>query len=112
MTSRLPISLELMRQEARDELQAVIDYRCRLGDDPWEFMWQLPTVDEQVVATLRAEALEEPTLEEERARVYHPAAPTAAAERFEYRILRQIALDYPALSTAVWRTLGRITRAA
>jgi hypothetical protein len=112
VTPRMPISLELMRQEARDELQAVIDYRCRLGDDPWEFMWQLPTVDEQVVATLRAEAMEHPSLEEERARVYHPTAPATAAMRFEYRVLRQIALDYPPLSTAVWRTLGRIERAA
>ena len=33
---RHPMSLELLRQEARDELAAVIEFRCRLGDDPWE----------------------------------------------------------------------------
>ena len=52
---RHPMSLELLRQEARDELAAVIEFRCRLGDDPWDFLPDLPTVDEQVVLTLREE---------------------------------------------------------
>lgn len=111
MNTRLPRSLELMRQEARDELDAVIDYRCRQGDDPWEFMWQLPSVDEQVVATLRADALAASELELERSRAYHPSAPAIRAKRFEYEVLRRIALDYPPLSTAVWRMLGRLERA-
>lgn len=109
MTTRLPISLELMRQEAQDELRAVIDYRCQQGDDPWDFMSELPTVDEQVVATLRADALAESSLVLERSRAYHPAAPGARARQFEFGVLRQIALDYPPLSTAVWRMLGRLS---
>ncbi|WP_150308548.1 hypothetical protein [Planctomonas psychrotolerans] len=112
VTTRRLISLELLRQEARDELQVVIDIRCRQGDDPWDFMWQLPTVDEQVVATLRADALAEGELQLERARAHHPTASAQHARDFEYRVLRQIALDFPPLSTAVWRMLGRVERPA
>jgi hypothetical protein len=108
---RVPISLELLRQEARDELDAVIEYRCRLGDDPWQFMPELPTVDEHVILTLRAETVDAHGLGEERARAYHPAADRERADTFEYRLLRQIALDHPQLTSAVWGMLGRINAA-
>lgn len=111
MTRRVPISLELLRQEAKDELDAVIDYRCRLGDDPWQFMPELPTVDEHVILTLRAETVDAHGLGEERARAYHPAAESERADAFEYRLLRQIALDHPQLTPAVWQMLGRINAA-
>lgn len=111
MARRVPISLELLRQEARDELDAVIEYRCRLGDDPWQFMPELPTVDEHVILTLRAETVDAHGLGEERARAYHPAADRERADTFEYRLLRQIALDHPQLTSAVWGMLGRINAA-
>lgn len=111
VTHRVPISLELLRQEARDELDAVIEYRCRLGDDPWDFMPELPTVDEHVVHTLRARTVDAHDLGEEQAKAYHPSADPDRTVAFEYRLLRQIALDHPQLTTAVWRMLGRINAA-
>lgn len=111
MSNRVPISLELLRQEARDELDAVIEYRCRLGDDPWEFIPELPTVDEHVVHTLRAQTIDAHELAEEQARAYHPSADPDRTLAFEYRLLRQIALEHPPLTPAVWRMLGRINAA-
>ncbi len=104
--------LEMLRREARDELAAIIELKCRLGDDPWEFLPDLPSVDEQVVLTLRLERIEAAGLEEDRARAYHPSAARDAAERFEYGLLRGIALDHPELTRAVWSLLGRLHDAA
>ena len=106
-----PMSLEVLRQEARDELAAVIEFRCRLGDDPWEFLPELPTVDEQVVLTLRDETIDLHDLREARSRAYHPAAPREERERFEYQLLRRVALDHPELTPAVWGMLGRLNAA-
>jgi hypothetical protein len=86
-------SLELLRAEASDELAVVIAERLRAGEDPWDFMDDLPTVDELVVFTLRAETIE----------ANGGNRPNAARH---YRVLRQIALDYPPLTRAVWRLLG------
>lgn len=110
MHARFPASLEVLRQEARDELDAVIEHRCRNGDDPWDVIPQLPTVDEHVVATLRRDALEEDGLAAEFARVRHPSAEPQLAAGFEFRVLRTIALHHPALSPAVWTLLDRIER--
>ncbi|WP_168915583.1 tryptophan synthase subunit alpha [Microcella flavibacter] len=88
-------SLELLRAEAHDELQTVVHERLREGQDPWDFMEELPTVDELVVWMLRAERIRE---DGER-------TPTPARD---YRVLRQIALDHPALTPTVWRMLGRL----
>ncbi|GAA1466940.1 tryptophan synthase subunit alpha [Microbacterium thalassium] len=86
-------SLELLRAEAGDELAALIAERLRAGEDPWEFMDDLPSVDELVVFLLRAENIEaDGGVRPSRAR--------------HYRVLRQIALDYPPLTPAVWRLLG------
>jgi hypothetical protein len=108
---RVPVSLELLRQEARDELDAVVEYRCRLGDDPWDFMPELPTVDEHVVHTLRAQTVDAHGLAEEQAKAHHPSATPDRTAAFEYGLLRQIALDHPQLTPAVWRMLGRINAA-
>ena len=86
-------SLELLRAEASDELSVLVEERLGDGQDPWEFMEDLPTVDELVVLTLRAENIAGDG----------GARPTHARN---YRVLRQIALDYPDLSTAVRRLLG------
>lgn len=67
--------------------------RLRGGEDPWDFMEDLPTVDELVVLTLRAEHIEA-----------NGGVRLNAARH--YRVLRQIALDYPPLTRAVWRLLG------
>ena len=92
-TPRRRASLELLRAEAADELAVVIAERLRAGEDPWDFMDDLPTIDELVVFTLRAENIE----------ANGGSRPNAARH---YRVLRQIALDYPPLTRAVWRLLG------
>nr|WP_208382405.1 tryptophan synthase subunit alpha [Microbacterium ulmi] len=83
----------MLRAEASDELSAVIAERLRAGEDPWDFMEDLPTVDELVVLILRAENIA----------ANGGARPNRARH---YRVLRQIALDYPPLTRAVWRLLG------
>jgi hypothetical protein len=92
--SRRGASLEVLRAEAHDELQTVIYARARGGEDPWDFIPELPTVDELVVWMLRAD----------RIRDDGDRAPTAARN---YRLLRQIALDHPELTTTVWSMLSR-----
>jgi hypothetical protein len=95
--SRRGASLEVLRAEAHDELQTVIYARARGGEDPWDFIPELPTVDELVVGMLRAE----------RIRDDDGRQPTPARD---YRLLRQIALDHPDLTTTVWTMLGRLAR--
>ncbi len=90
-TPRRRASLELLRAEASDELSVLVAERLRGGEDPWAFMDDLPTVDELVVLLLRAE------------RNGGTGRPSAARH---YRVLRQIALDYPPLTSTVWRMLG------
>jgi len=92
-TPRRRASLELLRAEAADELAVLVHERLRNGEDPWDFMEDLPSVDELVVFTLRAENIASDG----------GTRPTAARH---YRVLRQIALDYPPLTRAVWRLLG------
>jgi hypothetical protein len=89
------VSLELLRAEAHEELDTVIHERCLAGEDPWEFMEELPTVDELVVYLLRADAIT--------ANDGQRPSPTR-----EYRVLRQIALEHPALTRTVWRLLGEL----
>jgi len=86
-------SLELLRAEAADELSVLVTERLRGGEDPWDFMEDLPTVDELVVFLLRAENI---------------AADGGSRpnEARHYRVLRQIALDYPPLTQSVWKLLG------
>ncbi|TPX00322.1 hypothetical protein FJ656_32735 [Schumannella luteola] len=55
-------------------------------------MQELPSVDELVVLTLRAELI----------RSDYDRRPSAEVD---YRMLRQIALAYPALSSTVWSML-------
>lgn len=93
VTPRRRASLELLRAEALDELSVVIAERIRQGEDPWDFMEDLPTVDELVVYTLRADNI---------------AANDGVRpnESRHYRVLRQIALEYPQLTSTVWKLLG------
>ncbi|MGZ0712209.1 tryptophan synthase subunit alpha (plasmid) [Coraliomargarita sp. W4R53] len=92
-TPRRRASLELLRAEAEDELSVLVSERLRSGQDPWDFMEDLPSVDELVVFILRADNIAD----------NGGARPNAARH---YRVLRQIAIDYPPLTEAVWRLLG------
>jgi len=83
----------LLRAEAADELSVLVEERIRDGEDPWDFMEDLPSIDELVVLILRAENIA----------ADGGNKPTAARN---YRVLRQIALQYPPLTRAVWRLLG------
>ncbi len=101
-------TLDTLRAEARDELDAEIERRCREGEDPWQFIPEMPTVDEKVVWILRADTIAMLGLDEARSRAYHPSAASGAAERFEFGLLRRIALEHPDLTRTVWSMLGRI----
>lgn len=90
--SRQPVSLEVLRAESRDERRVLIEERLLAGDDPWEFMQELPSVDELVVLVLRADMLDDPG-----------ARPTAAESDV---ILRTIAREHPPLAPAVWGMLS------
>lgn len=83
----------MLRAEAQDELSSLVHERLRGGEDPWDFMDDLPTVDELVVFTLRAEHIE----------ADGGLRPTHARNQ---RLLRQIAAQYPELSPAVRGMLG------
>lgn len=88
-------SLEVLRAEAAQELETVVHERLLAGEDPWDFMDQLPTVDELVVYLLRADAI-----------VADDGARPSATR--EYRVLRQIALAHPPLTSTVWRLIGSL----
>ncbi len=90
---RTRASLEVLRAEAHEELDTVIHERLRSGEDPWEFMEDIPSVDELVVLLLRADSIN--------ANDGQFPSPTR-----DYRVLRQIALEYPALTPTVWRMIG------
>jgi hypothetical protein len=111
VADRVPTSIEVLRQQARDELSAIIEHRCRAGEDPWQFIPDLPSVDEQVVIALRLTAIDAFDLAEEQSRAHHPAAGRETFTRFEYSVLRRIALEHPELSEAVWGMLDRVERA-
>lgn len=86
-------SVEVLRAEATDELRALQHERLRAGEDPWDFMDDLPTVDELVVFSLRAEHIE----------ADGGLMPTHARNQ---RLLRIIAAQYPELGPAVDGMLG------
>ena len=111
MVDPVPTSIEVLRQQARDELSAIIEHRCRAGEDPWQFIPDLPSVDEQVVIGLRMTAIDVFDLAEEQSRAHHPAAGRETFHRFEYSVLRRIALEHPELSEAVWEMLDKVERA-
>jgi len=88
----------------------LVEHRCRQGDDPWEFMDLLPTVDEQVVLILRAEAVEADIRIERRSamRSFHPSSGSGTQYGEEYHRLRRIALLHPELSRAVWKLMDAL----
>ena len=71
----------------------LVDERLRNGEDPWEFMTELPSVDELVVLLLRTD-------------VYEDRGGNPRDARWNDLVLRSIASEYPELSTTVWRMLA------
>ncbi|MGO2931163.1 tryptophan synthase subunit alpha [Microbacterium sp.] len=86
-------SLEVLRAEAADERAVLVQERLLNGEDPWDFMEDLPSIDELVVYLLRADNIN----------ANDGVRPNAARN---YRVMRQIALEYPELTPAVWGLLG------
>lgn len=86
-------SLEVLRAEASEERDTVVHERLLAGGDPWDFMDELPTVDELVIYLLRAEAI-------------NANAGMWPSQTREYRVLRQIALEHPTLTATVWKLIG------
>ena len=106
-------SLEVLRAEAAEEISVIVEHRSRAGEDPWEFMPTLPSVDEQVVLILRADAVELDAAISQRNAHWsgHPASGQGTALGEEYHRLRRIALQHPELTPAVWKLLGSLPRA-
>ncbi|WP_437583530.1 hypothetical protein ACSAGD_14690 [Paramicrobacterium sp. CJ85] len=112
-------SIEQLRADARVELDVLIEHHSRDGEDPWEFLHALPTVDELVVRALRDDELErrgsmaEYLLARMAQRTNRPDADAlrADADRLEYDILREIAHRHPELTRAVWTLAGDLNHA-
>ncbi|GAB2528898.1 hypothetical protein [Paramicrobacterium agarici] len=112
-------SLARLRADARLELDVLIEHRSRDGEDPWEFLQFLPTVDQLVVTALRDEELDRlgKTAEFLLARLGQKTGRSDAArlrseaDRLEYGILRDIAHRHPELTRAVWTLAGDLDHA-
>jgi hypothetical protein len=115
----MSLDIVRLRADARLELDVLIEHHARDGEDPWEFLQELPTVDELVVVALRDEALDAQgkTAEYLLARLASETSRADAAElrasadRLEYEILREIAHRHPELTHAVWRLAGQLDHA-
>ncbi|RUQ98100.1 hypothetical protein [Labedella endophytica] len=104
-----------LREFARDELDVLIEHRSRQGEDPWDFLPDMPTVDELVVLSLRDDALDDRGLTAEYVLTRLAARSTRsdaeehrrALERIDADIIRSIGIAYPALTRTAWMMLGR-----
>ncbi|MFJ4221626.1 tryptophan synthase subunit alpha [Curtobacterium luteum] len=103
-------SLEVLRAEAAEEISMLVEHRSRQGEDPWDFMPTLPTVDEQVVLILRADSLELDAAIGARSAQWsmHPASGQGTSMGEEYHRLRRIAMQHPELTAAVWKLIGAL----
>ncbi len=86
-------SLEVLRAEAGDERAVLVHERLRFGEDPWDFMSEIPSVDELVVLLLRADVVAD-------------RGGNVRDRGWNDGVLRTIALEYPELSPTVWRMLA------
>jgi hypothetical protein len=100
----------VLRAEASEEISMIVEHRCRQGDDPWDFMHTLPSVDEQVVLILRSEAVELDARIGQRSAQWasHPASGQGTELGEEFHRLRRIALQHPELTEAVWKLMGAL----
>ena len=97
MTSDFPrrASLEVLRAEAGDERGVLVHERLLMGQDPWDFMTEIPTTDELVVMLLRSDWIDE-----------HGGA--VLDPTWNDEVLRKIAGEYPQLSSTVWHMMGKL----
>ncbi|MGO2660487.1 hypothetical protein [Mycetocola reblochoni] len=109
-------TLSARRADARLELSAIVEHRARDGEDPAEFLPELPGIDEIVVRALVDEQLHSRGLAAEFALARLAAAShiedaeehRATVDRIELSVLRDIAELHPDLTRAVWSMIGRI----
>lgn len=105
-----------LRADARLERTTTMETRGRFGEDPALSFERMPSIDAIVVLTLRDELLEqrgrlaEFNLTRMMGRVPGPDGAEYAhkADRAEFEILREIALDCPPLTKAVWELAGSL----
>lgn len=105
-----------LRSDARLERITMMESRGRLGEDPAVSLEQMASIDAIVVETLRDELLEqrgrlaEFNMTRLMGRVPGPdgAEYAARADQAEFEILREIALDCPPLTRAVWEIAGTL----
>ncbi|RLP75238.1 hypothetical protein D9V32_10080 [Mycetocola tolaasinivorans] len=113
------LDLIRLRRDATLERAVLIENRARAGEDPHEFLSELPTIDELVVTELRNAEIDDRGLTAQyilarlAAGSSRPEAQLHAADanRVEREILRQIGLHHPELARTVWSMLGRLDAA-
>ncbi|WGD37700.1 hypothetical protein [Lysinibacter sp. HNR] len=111
-----PDTIEFMRHNAQLEREALIEHRARGGEDPAEFMAEIPSVDELVVSTILSERMHVQGLAAEyslarlagKSSVHDASEHRHNADLLEAQMLHRIAQAYPELSTAVWIMLGKL----
>lgn len=105
-----------LRADARLERTTMMVTRGRFGEDPALSIEALPSIDGIVVMMLRDELLEQSgrfaefKLARLMGRVPNAEGEAHAqnADRVEFEILREIALDCPPLTRAVWERAGAL----
>ncbi|MBC9927550.1 MULTISPECIES: hypothetical protein [unclassified Leucobacter] len=105
-----------LRADARLERTTMMETRGRHGEDPAVSMEQMSSIDGIVVLNLRDELLEQDgklaefNITRLMGRVPGPDGEKYAhmADQVEFEILREIALDCPPLTQAVWELAGRL----
>ncbi|UCR88256.1 hypothetical protein [Mycetocola spongiae] len=108
------LDLARLRRDATLERSVLIENRCRAGEDPHDFLAELPTIDELVVQELRAEAIEERGLTAQyllarlasRSSRENAAEHRRDADQLEREVLREIGLRHPDLTRTVWHLMG------
>lgn len=83
----------MLRAEAADERASLVRERLEWGEDPWDFMDDLPTVDELVVLLIRAD------------HILLDGGVKPTKQRHD-AVLLGIARDHPSLEPAVRRLMG------
>lgn len=112
----LPTDLARARSDAALERAVLIENRSRAGEDPHDFLVELPTIDELVVRELLLERIEERGLTAQYllARLAAASSQTDAGahranvDTLELDTLREIGLRYPDLTRTVWSMIGQI----
>ncbi|MFC4223986.1 hypothetical protein [Lysinibacter cavernae] len=109
-------TIDYLRDNARLEREVMVEHHARDGEDPAEFIADMPSVDELVVTALLADGMHASGVAAEHgmARLAGKSSIQDAlehrqnADRLERTMLHEIAMEHPELSTAVWAMLGRL----